>query len=68
MLATQHGVALTRRASPEPANDNVRGAIVPEDDAPFFLALGLICAGVLLLVAYVAMGGSDDLMTVALRR
>lgn len=67
MLATQHGVALIRRASPEPANDNVRGAIVPDHDRPFFLALGLICAGVLLLVAYMAMGGSDDVMSMLKR-
>ena len=51
-----------------PANDNVRGSVLPDDDRPFFLALGLICAGVLILAAYVVMGGPDDLMTVALRR
>lgn len=57
-----------RHGAREHANDNVRGATVPDDDRSFFLALGLICAGVLLLVAYMATGGSDDLMTAALRR
>ncbi len=55
-------------AGPIPANDNVRGAIVPDDDRSFFLALGLICAGVLILAAYVVMNGPDHLMAVALRR
>lgn len=51
----------------EPANDNMPGTITP-DDTRFFVALGLICAGVLILAAYVVMGGPDELMTMALRR
>ena len=50
-----------------PANDNVPGTITP-DDRPFFIALGLMCAGVVALLAYVMMSGSGDLMTAALRK
>ena len=50
-----------------PANDDVRGTITP-DDTRFFVALGLVCVGVLILAAYVVMSGPDELMTVAMRR
>ncbi len=59
-----------KMASPavaKPANDNMPGTITP-DDTRCFVALGIICAGVLILAAYLVIGGSDDLMTVALRR
>lgn len=49
-----------------PANDNVPGTVTP-DDGPFFLALGLICAGVVALAIYVGMSGPDDVMSM-LRR
>ena len=66
MLATRRGIALVRRASPEPANDNVPGTIT-SDDRPFLLALGLVCAVVVALAVYVGMSGPEDVKAV-LRR
>lgn len=66
LLVSCRGTAIVRCQRPVATNDNMPGTITP-DDGPFFLALGLICAGIVALAVYVGMSGPDDVMAV-LRR